>query len=321
MEKYVTFAEKQVGSAPGNIRAYLGSLSATDGLDLADRVGKLFGIDGIKSTFGGVADAWTGLEDAAIRQVDAADAVKQAEENVAKARAEGDAEAQAEAEKDLAKAHKTVGLAAAAAGQAQIEMALAIAELVVNIVKRVIEGINDIAQRILKAQAEAYNAIADSFAAIGKLADTVQNLRENVAGLMLDQTMAQIELAAAVRNVRIAQMDGVTAQLEGAKTLAEAQAAFDAQRKADMRLAAADYSDLSLAYDRFRFGMVGANKEAMDQMANWSDKSHALYSELGPDPRKVDTSGVSYAAWVSVADVSASKVSGARRLHQECRLR
>ena len=26
----------------------------------------------------------------------------------------------------------------------------------------------------------------------------------------------------------------------------------------------------------------------------------------GPDPRKVDTSGVSYAAWVSVADVSAS---------------
>ena len=41
----------------------------------------------------------------------------------------------------------------------------------------------------------------------------------------------------------------------------------------------------------------------------------------GPDPRKVDTSGVIYAAWVSVADVSASKSSGARRLHQECRLR
>ena len=28
----------------------------------------------------------------------------------------------------------------------------------------------------------------------------------------------------------------------------------------------------------------------------------------GPDPRKVDTSGVSYAAWVSVAELSASKV-------------
>ena len=42
---------------------------------------------------------------------------------------------------------------------------------------------------------------------------------------------------------------------------------------------------------------------------------------VGPDPWKVDTSGVSYAAWVSVAELSASKVSGARRLHQECRLR
>ncbi len=44
-------------------------------------------------------------------------------------------------------------------------------------------------------------------------------------------------------------------------------------------------------------------------------------AEVGPDPRKVDTSGVSYAAWVSVADVSASKSLGARKLHQECCLR
>ena len=36
-----------------------------------------------------------------------------------------------------------------------------------------------------------------------------------------------------------------------------------------------------------------------------------LTDKYGPGPRKVDTSGVSYAAWVSVADVSASKVSGA----------
>ena len=47
-----------------------------------------------------------------------------------------------------------------------------------------------------------------------------------------------------------------------------------------------------------------------------------FYSSFpGPDPRKVDTSGVSYAALVSVAEVSASKTSGAERLHQEWRLR
>ena len=46
-----------------------------------------------------------------------------------------------------------------------------------------------------------------------------------------------------------------------------------------------------------------------------------LVEGAGPDPRKVDTSGVSYAALVSVAEVSASKTSGATRLHQECRRR
>ena len=46
------------------------------------------------------------------------------------------------------------------------------------------------------------------------------------------------------------------------------------------------------------------------------DVPEAFYTTNGPGPRKVDTSGVSYAAWVSVADVSASKASGARRLHQ-----
>lgn len=41
----------------------------------------------------------------------------------------------------------------------------------------------------------------------------------------------------------------------------------------------------------------------------------AVFGAVGPGSRKVDTSGVSYAAWVSVAELSASKSSGARRLH------
>ena len=51
----------------------------------------------------------------------------------------------------------------------------------------------------------------------------------------------------------------------------------------------------------------------MSSYENDCDSSilNALLIMVGPGPRKVDTSGVSYAAWVSVADVSASKVSGA----------
>ncbi|MGN6020043.1 type IIL restriction-modification enzyme MmeI, partial [Corynebacterium striatum] len=61
-------------------------------------------------------------------------------------------------------------------------------------------------------------------------------------------------------------------------------------------------------------------KKRLEAVKSFRADSKAA-STRGPDPRKVDTSGVSYAAWVSVADVSASKSSGARRLHHECRRR
>ena len=48
---------------------------------------------------------------------------------------------------------------------------------------------------------------------------------------------------------------------------------------------------------------------------------NAVLGKSGPDPRKVDTSGASYAAVVSIAEVLVSKTSGATRLHQEWRLR
>ncbi|WP_459208503.1 Y-family DNA polymerase, partial [Corynebacterium macginleyi] len=54
--------------------------------------------------------------------------------------------------------------------------------------------------------------------------------------------------------------------------------------------------------------------------AVYSAASRRIF-EIGPDPRKVDTSGASYAAVVSIAEVLVSKTSGATRLHQEWRLR
>ena len=68
----------------------------------------------------------------------------------------------------------------------------------------------------------------------------------------------------------------------------------------------------------------GAHHHSLYVVGPEKPTDHVIVEQAGwdgPDPRKVDTSGVSYAAWVSVADVSASKSLGARRLHQECRLR
>lgn len=279
---YSSFAGAQYRSIQkGNkVQSYLENIGLSEGLGLADQIGSLIGIDGIKSTFGGVVDAFEDMEDAAVAEVDASDAVKQAEKNLAKARKEGSPEDVKAAEEELTKARGAVQLAARATGQAQVAMMVELASLAINLVKGVFKFIEGKIQDVMQAHVDAFKAVGSAMESVGKLDAEVLKLRESVTGLFIDQAMAQIELAAAARNVRIAQMDGVTSQLQATKTLAEAQAAFDEQRQADMRLAAMGYDDLSLAYDRFRWGMLDANGDVMDQMAAWSDESHALYSEL-----------------------------------------
>ena len=279
---YSSFAGAQYRSIQkGNkVQSYLENIGLTEGLGLADQIGSLIGIDGIKSTFGGVVGAFEDMEDAASAEVDASDAVKQAEKNLARARKEGSPEDVQKAEDDLAKARGAVQVASVAMGQAQVAMMVELASLAITLVKGVFKFIEGKIQDVMQAHVSAFKAVGSAMESVGKLDAEVLKLRESVTGLAVDQAMAQIELAAAARNVRMTQMDGITAQLEATKTLAEAQAAFDEQRKADMRLAAMGYDDLSLAYDRFRWGMLDANGDVMDQMAAWSDESHALYSEL-----------------------------------------
>lgn len=279
---YSSFAGAQYRSIQkGNkVQSYLENIGLSEGLGLADQIGSLIGIDGIKSTFGGVVGAFEDMEDAAVAEVDASDAVKQAEKNLAKARKEGSPEDVQKAEEELTKARGAVQIAARATGQAQVAMMVELASLAINLIKGVFKFVEGKIQDVMQAHVTAFKAVGSAMESVGKLDAEVLKLRESVTGLVIDQAMAQIELAAAARNVRIAQMDGVTSQLQATKTLAEAQAAFDEQRQADMRLAAMGYDDLSLAYDRFRWGMLDANGDVMDQMAAWSDESHALYSEL-----------------------------------------
>lgn len=282
MDGYQSFAGAQARSIQqgDKIGSYLSNVGLSEGLGLADQIGSLIGIDGIKSTFGGVVGAFEDMEDAAVAEVDASDAVKQAEKNLAKARKEGSPEDVKAAEEELTKARGAVQLAARATGQAQVAMMVELASLAINLIKGVFKFIEGKIQGVMQAHVTAFKSVGSAMESVGKLDAEVLKLRESVTGLFLDQAMAQIELASAARNVRIAQMDGVTSQLQATKTLAEAQAAFDEQRQADMRLAAMGYDDLSLAYDRFRWGMLDANGDVMDQMAAWSDESHALYSEL-----------------------------------------
>lgn len=262
------------------LRAYAASMSLDEGVGLADRVGKIFGMDKIGSTLTPVVEAWTDMEDAAIGQVDAADAIKQAEKNLAGARKDGDKEAIKAAESELEKATGVAKSAAAAVGQAQVAMALTVVETIVGLVESLATWINDKIQAVFEGQQSFWSAIESSVKSIGDVAKLVEDLRSDVIGLALDYGDAMIELRAANRAVRLAAMDAGRAQLEAVVSVAEAQAAFDAQRLADMRLAAQAYDDLSLVYDRFRWNQMTSTELAMDLNAQWSDESHALFAEL-----------------------------------------
>ncbi|OFT32793.1 hypothetical protein HMPREF3169_09675 [Corynebacterium sp. HMSC08C04] len=232
--------------------------------------------DSVSSALGATAKLKKSYEE----QAEANSALYAAEATLKAARMDGDAGKIAEAEKGLSEARETAATTAAATGRLEIATAIELASTAIKLVKKIIGFIDERVQSVFKGISSAWDAVGDAFGSMAKLTDTVRDLRGEVTGLALDQAMALIELAAAYRNLRITQMDGMAAQLKGAVTVAEAQAEFEAQRKADMAAARANYDDLSLAFDRFRWGMVGANEEVMDSMAAWSDKSHELYSKL-----------------------------------------
>ncbi|XOJ10565.1 hypothetical protein ACMXZU_04645 [Corynebacterium striatum] len=274
LEKYSGFVEQQVKSVKGgSIQAYLGTLDASSGLDLADRVGKLVGIDGIKSTFGGVADAWVDLEDAAIQQVDASDALKQAEKNLAKARKEGKAEDVAKAEEELAQARGVVQAAAAATGQAQIAMALQVAELVINIGKKIWDFAWSIVefQKTVKAQSAAY--FAEALGNIATLTKQIEDQRSKVTELLLDWAAGFIKLRQASWDARVAQADVTRAQLEGAKKVAEAEEALQAERNRLSRMQKGNLYDMGLLWDSYHDKLTaGMEAVTAEATARWNEQ-------------------------------------------------
>ena len=237
-------------------------------------------MSGLAGSASSVLKSTDSLKTAYTEQADANAAVVGAEADLKAARMEGDAGKIAESEKALTKARSVASKAAVAAGHAEIAAAISVATAVVDIISSIIEWIDDKIQAVFKGMTTAWSAISSAMGDVAKLAGVAEKLRNQVSGLVIDAAMAAIAVKATGREMRLAHMDAAIAGIEATVSVAEAQAAFDAQRKADMRAAMTNYNDLSLAYDRFRNGMTDANGEVMDELVAWSDASHKLYSQL-----------------------------------------
>lgn len=184
-----------------NIRAYLENMSMSEGLGLGDQIGQLLGVDGLKSTFGGVVDSFEDMEDAAVAQVDAAEAVKQAEENLANARAEyremqgSDVELSvkmqrriSDAEKNLAEARKSGKPDRIAKAEEKLKRTRedAAAELEKNGAKS--------AEELLKAQEQVTAAENDLAKAHGAVQMAAQATGQTQIAMMLEVAKLAIDI-------------------------------------------------------------------------------------------------------------------------------
>lgn len=171
---------------------------------------------------------------------------------------------------------------AAAAGPAGVSVGVAVAAVktAISTFKEIVGAVDDLVQRARSARIDAWSAMSGMFAAVAEFQGLVRGLREDVTRLAMDQALAQIELAAAYRNVRMVAMDGVRAQLEGVVSVAKAQAEFDASLRADMRAAMAQYDGLSVEFDRFRHNAFTTFDDTMSAQIAWSDRTWALWWEL-----------------------------------------
>lgn len=172
--------------------------------------------------------------------------------------------------------------AAAVAGPAGISVGVAVAGIkaAIELFKTLVGVINGIVLGVLDKSRAVRNGMTSMFGSMRELAEMQAEAAEDVVKARLAYAMSLIELQSAYRDVRIAAADGAIAQANAVVSLAEAQAEFEKQRRADMAAALADYTDLSLTFDRFRWNVIDGIAKAVDGMAAWSDESRALWSQV-----------------------------------------
>lgn len=177
------------------------------------------------------------------------------------------------AELDLSNARGAAADIAKAAGQAQIALAIEIANTVFDIIEKMVGAFT-------AAKTAVWGGVAEMMGSVKELNDLIAKQREAVVGLSLDFIAAQIDVREAARQTRFTQISGMEATLKAARGVAEAQAAFDEQRRKDTRSNIGAYKDLSLATDRWRWNVKENTDGALGDMAEWSDESLAAYEAL-----------------------------------------
>ena len=171
---------------------------------------------------------------------------------------------------------------AAAAGPAGISVGVAVQAVMtgINLIKTVMGAISEFVSGIFDARAKMFALQAQALQAQYEWAKTVDDMRAKVVELRVSWVEAQVALRDATWKTRLAQADVVRAQLQGAKTVAEAEAKLEAERKRVARAAARDLNDLSLLYDRYRWLEYQGLADRLDLAVTVTPEILALEAEV-----------------------------------------
>lgn len=175
-----------------------------------------------------------------------------------------------------------LGGLAAAVGPAGITVGVVLQAVKVGIatVKKVGAAIGDFVTRIIDARGKTYANMVTALNLQHEWAKMVDEQASKVAELRVAWVEAQVALRDATWKTRLAQADVVRAQLQGVKSVAEAEAKLEAERNRAARAALRNFNDLSLAYDRYRWAEHRGIVERLELQAAVTPEILALESEV-----------------------------------------
>ena len=171
---------------------------------------------------------------------------------------------------------------AAAAGPAGMSVGMAVdaVRVAIDVVKKVGGAIGGFVQKIFQARGTMYGSMAQMLQLQHDWANMVADQAEKVVSLRVAWVEAQVAMRDATWKTRLAQADAVRSHLQGVKSVAEAEAKLEAERRRVARSAMGGLHDLSLAYDRYRWMEYRHMEERLDLYAAVTPEILALESEV-----------------------------------------
>lgn len=200
--------------------------------------------------------------------------------------------AAAQAQRHLPQVAGALSGMAAMAGPAgaSVGMAVQAVKSVIDVVKTVWGVIEKITDWFNGIRIKTTAAVYELTGAWVTLTDQVEKYKQGVAELRMQWTNAALELIGRTIDLRAAQADVVRAQLQGAKSVREAERALQEERDKVTKSQVWNFRDLSLEYDRLRYGVrdLVAEQEdglnvihdlALEDLLNRADGIAALTEE------------------------------------------